>query len=163
MIFCFFPVGTLLNPLLEYSFYLIIHGSEVPPNYSYRSSHWRCSVKKGVLKNVKFTGKHLFSFLIKLQAEALWQRCFPVNLAKLLTTHFLQNAPGRLLLFLQMTFQHISLIFGNFWYLSVVVDKKTLVKDMMNWDFVSVVSSESCSCFLSSQRFAFNTWPIMLL
>ena len=26
----------------------------------YRSSHWRCSVKKSVLKNfVKFTGKHL--------------------------------------------------------------------------------------------------------
>ena len=26
-----------------------------------RSSHWRCSVKKGVLKNLaNFTGKHLF-------------------------------------------------------------------------------------------------------
>ena len=35
-----------------------------------RSSHWRCSVKKGVLKNLaNFTGKHLCCslFLITLQ------------------------------------------------------------------------------------------------
>ena len=40
---------------------------------SFRSSHWRCSVRKGVLKNfAKFTGKicDRASFLIKLQAEA---------------------------------------------------------------------------------------------
>ena len=38
---------------------------------NYRSSHPRCSIGKGVLKNfAKFTGKHLFQslFLIKLQA-----------------------------------------------------------------------------------------------
>ena len=37
----------------------------------FRSSHWRCSIKKGVLTNfVNFTGKHLSwnLFLIKLQA-----------------------------------------------------------------------------------------------
>ena len=39
----------------------------------YRSSHRRCFVKIGVLRNfAKFTGKHLFggSFLIKLQPGA---------------------------------------------------------------------------------------------
>ena len=39
---------------------------------SVRSSHWRCSVKKGVPKNfVNFTGNHLCwsLFLIKLQAS----------------------------------------------------------------------------------------------
>ena len=39
-----------------------------------RSSHWRCSVKKGVLKNFEsFTGKHLrwSLFLTKLQASSL--------------------------------------------------------------------------------------------
>ena len=39
---------------------------------SFRSSHQRCSVKKGVLRNfAKFTGKHLghVSFLMKPQAE----------------------------------------------------------------------------------------------
>ena len=36
----------------------------------HRSSHWRCSVKKGVLKNfTNFIGKHLWSlFLVMLQA-----------------------------------------------------------------------------------------------
>ena len=36
----------------------------------HRSSHWRCSVKKGVLKNfTNFIGKHLWSqFLVLLQA-----------------------------------------------------------------------------------------------
>ena len=32
-----------------------------PVLYTVRSSHWRCSIEKGVLKNfAKFTGKHLY-------------------------------------------------------------------------------------------------------
>ena len=57
-----------------------------------RSSHLRCSVRKGVLRNfTKFTGKHLFrvSFLIKLQALD-WSR---VNNTVVLTI---------------LTFQHIQ-------------------------------------------------------
>ena len=53
----------------------------------YRSSHQRCSLKKGVLKNLaNFTGKHLCwsLFLIKLQA---WG------------TPILKNICGRLLLY----------------------------------------------------------------
>ena len=40
---------------------------------SFRSSHWRCSVRKGVLRNfATFTGKQLWQSLLfnKLQAEA---------------------------------------------------------------------------------------------
>ena len=65
-----------------------------------KSSHWRCYVRTGILRNfAKFTGKHLSQglFLIKLQA---WHRCFPVNFAKFLRTPFhritLEDCFGRL-------------------------------------------------------------------
>ena len=62
---------------------------------SKRSSHWRCSVRKGVPRNfAKFTGKHLCEnlFLNKvaglrpatLLKKRLWHRCFPINFAKFL-------------------------------------------------------------------------------
>ena len=74
-----------------------------------RSSHWRCSVRKGVLRNfVQFTRKHLFQSLIfdkvagmrpaTLLKMRLWYRYFPVNFAKFLRAPFLQNTSGRLLL-----------------------------------------------------------------
>ena len=49
----------------------------------FRSSHWRCSVRKGVLgKLTKFTcGK--VSFLIKLQAEATASDLSPPSLVKI--------------------------------------------------------------------------------
>ena len=70
-----------------------------------RSSHRRCSVKKGVLRNfAKFTGKHLcqrlcFNRPATLLKKSLCHRCFPVNFAKLLRIPFLQNTSGRLLLY----------------------------------------------------------------
>ena len=74
-----------------------------------RSTHWRCSVKKGVFRNfAKFTRKHLCwsLFLNKVSGlrpttllkERLWHICFPVNFAKFLGTLCLQNTFGRLLL-----------------------------------------------------------------
>ena len=72
----------------------------------YRSSHQRCSMKKGLLRNfAKFTGKHLYQSLsfnkvagfrrpATLLKERLWHRCFPVNFAKFLRTTFLQNTSG---------------------------------------------------------------------
>ena len=76
-----------------------------------RSTHQRCSIKKGVLRNfAKFTWKYLYQglFLIKTQAlsprpatllkKRLWRKCFPVNFVKFLTTPFLQNTSGWLLL-----------------------------------------------------------------
>ena len=66
----------------------------------FRSSHRRCSTRKGALRNfTKFTGKHLYQSL--LLKKRLWHRCFPVNFAKFLKTLFLQNTSGRLLLYLR--------------------------------------------------------------
>ena len=76
---------------------------------SFRSSHRRCSVKKGVLRNFEiFTGKHLCQSLFfnkvaglrpaTLSKKRLLHRCFPVNFATLLRTLFLQNTSERLLL-----------------------------------------------------------------
>ena len=74
-----------------------------------RSSHQRCSIIKGVLRNfTKFTGKHLrqslfFNKVAGLRPATLfkkspWHRCFPVNLVKFFRTTFLQNTAKRLLL-----------------------------------------------------------------
>ena len=64
-----------------------------------RSSHWRCSVRKVVLRNFsKFTGKKLCQSLFfnkvarlrpaTLLKKRLWHRCVPVNFAKFLRTPF---------------------------------------------------------------------------
>ena len=76
-----------------------------------RSSHWRCSMKKGVPKNsTKFRRKHLrqslfFKKVAGLRSATLlkkkpWHRCFPAKFAKFLRAPFLQNTSGRLLLYL---------------------------------------------------------------
>ena len=66
----------------------------------FRSSHWRCFVKKGVLKSpASFTGKHLrwtlFNKVTDLQAcnfvkKRLEHRCFPVKFATFLRTPILK-------------------------------------------------------------------------
>ena len=88
----------------------------------FRSSHRRCSVKKGVLKKFgNFTGKHLCwsLFLIKLQAQSLvkkrlqhWR--FPVKFAEFLRTSILKNICERLLLFVspQNTIANSSGVFA---------------------------------------------------
>ena len=58
-----------------------------------RSSHQRCSIKKGVIENfAKFTGKHLYQSLFfkkvaghrhaTLLKKRLWHSCFPRNSVK---------------------------------------------------------------------------------
>ena len=82
-----------------------------------RSSHRRCSLRKGVLRNfVKFTGKHLCQSLLFNKVaglrpatslkKKLWHMCFPINFAKFLRTPFLRNTSGRLLVYL--TFHSIQ-------------------------------------------------------
>ena len=74
-----------------------------------RSSHRRCSVRKGVLRNFAlFTGKYQCQRLffnkvaglrpVTLAKKRLWHRCFSANFATFLRTPFLQNTSGRLLL-----------------------------------------------------------------
>ena len=64
-----------------------------------RSSHQRCSARKGLLRNFsKFTGKHLCQVLFynkvgdskpaTLSKMRLWHRCFPMNFAKFIRTPF---------------------------------------------------------------------------
>ena len=76
---------------------------------NFRSIHWRCSVKKGVLKYfAKLTAKRLYqSFFFNkvaglrpapLLKKRIWHRCFPVNFAKFLRIFFVQSTFGRLLL-----------------------------------------------------------------
>ena len=86
-----------------------------------RSSHQRCSVTKGVLRNfTKFSGKHLCQSLFfnkvaglrpaTLFKKRLWYRCFPVNFVKFQRTPFLQNTFGRLLLTNVLAFQYFALV-----------------------------------------------------
>ena len=70
-----------------------------------RSSHQRCSMKKGGLRNfTKFTAKNLCQSLrpATLLNKRLWHRCFTVHFPKFLRTPFIQNTPGRLLLNLSL-------------------------------------------------------------
>ena len=74
-----------------------------------RTSHRKCSLKNGVLKNfAKFAGKDLCQSLFFhkvtgfrpaiLLKRRLWQNCFTVNFANILRTHFLQKTSRRPLL-----------------------------------------------------------------
>ena len=57
-----------------------------------RSSHRRCSIKKGLEISQKLSGKHLCQILFlskvarlrpaTLLQKELWHRCFPINFAK---------------------------------------------------------------------------------
>ena len=67
-------------------------------DWQVRSSHQRCFIKRGVIKNfAKFTGKHLCQSLF-FKKKGFWHRCFPIKFAKFLGTPFLHNTSGRLLL-----------------------------------------------------------------
>ena len=68
-----------------------------------RTSHWRCSMKKGFLQNFeKFTRKQmcwsLFSWPITLFKNRPRHPCFPVNFENLLGIPFFQDISGWLLL-----------------------------------------------------------------
>ena len=64
-----------------------------------RSSHQRCPMRKGVLRNfAKFTRKHLCQNLFLNKVAGL----NPVNFAKFLRKLFLQNTFGRLFLYLKL-------------------------------------------------------------
>ena len=78
-------------------------------NYLY-NSHWRCSIKRAVLKNcARFIVKHVLespfnkvatkvaTFFIK----KMYYRCFPLNIANFLRTFILKNIGERLLFYLE--------------------------------------------------------------
>ena len=86
---------------LTWNIFLILipynsHKKSISKYIHFRSSHQRCSVRKGVLRKfTKFTGKHMCQSLYFNKVAGL---CFPVNFVKFLRTPFLQNTSGRLLL-----------------------------------------------------------------
>ena len=93
-------------------------------NADNRSSHQRCSIKKGVLRNfAKFLRKRLcqslfFNKVAGLRAaillkKRLWHTCFPMNFAKFQTAPFLQNTSWRLLL-MQSNFLSLYSLIKNF-------------------------------------------------
>ena len=64
---------------------------------NFRSSHQRCSLRKGFLeisKNLQENTCARVSFSIKKEKKRPWHRCFPVNFAKFLGTPFLENTSG---------------------------------------------------------------------
>ena len=92
---------------------------------SHRSSHRRCSLRKGVLRNfTKFIGKRLCQSLFfnkvagirptTLLKKRLSHMCFPLNFVKFLRTPFTQNTSGRLLLNL------LKLNIGYFWFVDLL-------------------------------------------
>ena len=101
----------------KYRFRLIFPWILLINNTNLRSSHRRCSVKKGVLRNfAKFTEKHLCQspFFNEVAGRAcdfikkgLWHRCFPVNFAKFLRT------PGWLLLPSEKSWKYSK---GSIWF-----------------------------------------------
>ena len=95
----------------------------------YRSSHQRCSVRKGFVRNfAKVTGKHL--------CQKLRYRCFPVNFAKFLRTPFLQNTSGRLFLQMLLCLVINSVIFMFSTHMSNKTSlSKPLVTEKILWKF----------------------------
>ena len=105
----------------------------------YRSSHKRCSVRTGVLRNfAKFTGKHLcqglfFNKVARLRPTTLLKKrlvhwCFPGNFVKFLRTPFLHSTSGRLLL-------PIGLWFGDTKKVELQLSK-VLLESFWSWGFL---------------------------
>ena len=101
----------MINSLQNLSFFCFLklltcnHYRMETRNAKARSSHRRCSLKEGILRNfTKFAGKHLCQSLLfnkvaglrpaALLKKRLWHRCFPVNFVKFLRTPFFQNTSG---------------------------------------------------------------------
>ena len=72
---------------------------------TFRSSHRRCSIKNGVLKNFTiFTGKHLCWRLrpVTLLKKRRQNICFPVNITIILRTPILKNICEQLFLYFRI-------------------------------------------------------------
>ena len=90
----------------------------------HKSSHQRCSIEKGVLKN--FTGKHLCQSIFfnkvtglrsaTLLIRRLWHRYFPMNFVKFLRTRFLQNISERLLLQIKNSIKNFMVVMPSSFY-----------------------------------------------
>ena len=112
----------------------------------YRNSQRRCSVKKGVVRNlIKFTGKHLCQSLFFITATSLkkrpWHRCFSVNFVKFLRTPVLRNTSGRLLLHVTC-FAKFSLLLLKSCNIKVIITFRFIIKKLahIKWDVIILSS-----------------------
>ena len=114
----------MLNILTEY-----IQIWSLPDTF--RSSHQRCFIKKGPLKNFAKYKSQAATLLNK----KLWRSCFPVNFAKLLRTSFLRNTEWLLLNILNLSILESELLnsiiilksWTNFIKFSVLSSHRNLV------------------------------------
>ena len=104
----------------------------------FRSSHPRCSVRKGVLRNLaKFPGKDLCQSLsfnkvsrlrpATLSKKRLWHRRFSMNFSKFLGTPFLQNTSRQLILMVQKFMNQFCFTTFSFNYFKSSADSFFLV------------------------------------
>ena len=100
-------------------------------NSNFKSSHQRCSMKKDV---------HRPQSCNFIQKEALAQS-FPVNFAKFVRTHFLQNTSGRLLLkFLKLLLKDLRLQFKTSIY-NYTLRKSVQIRSFF-WSVFSCIQSK---------------------
>ena len=107
----------------------------------YRSSHQRCSIKKGVLKIfAKFTGKHLCQSLFfkkvaglrsaTLSKKRLWHKRFPMNFVRFSRTTFFKEH------FRWLFLKHLCQCFQNTYLLQKLLRDTEFFKHFLNTMFV---------------------------
>ena len=101
-----------------------------------RSSHQRCSVRKGVFGNLaKFIWKHLCNSLFFNKVSGLRHKYFSVNFEKFLRVSYLQNTSGRLFL------DRIKCSWQNLLCMCLTAKSKNMVIKYMGIKFFSFSSS----------------------
>ena len=113
-----------------------------------RSSHQRCSVRKGALRSfAKLTGKHLSQslFLIKLQAllfikKETMAQVFSCKFCEISKDTFLHNTSGRLLLICErQLFQKGSELYSAPWHLKYT-KKNNYYLYQTNYPFIEILT-----------------------
>ena len=129
-------------------------------SFSFRSSHQRYSVKKGVFRTLRtlfsqntsgrlllFLAIRMTSYYVKVTwwchtfycgiTEKLWHRCFPVDFAKYLRTPFLQNTSRRVLLETKECLfkKLVSPFRGELWHVCHVGKQKA----SQTWELTDIV------------------------
>ena len=143
-----------------------------------RSSHRRCSVRKGVLRNfAKFTVKHLcqslfFNKVVGLRRKTLlkkrlWHRYFPVNFETFLRTLFLQNTSRQVLLHtyslihFNINFKDVSLV------ITVIIYHSPVWILHQKWTFLFPIWKHPQTVFVTlpihTDCSNFSTWDMMIL
>ena len=128
----------------------------------YRSSHWRCSVRKGVLRNfAKFTGKHLCQSLLFnnvpgpcnfIKKETLAQ-VFSCEFCEISKNTFFTEHIWQLLLFLSLSVVPLLVLFNFYYRAKWVLYLQALVAFIY---FILMIFVKKLKCFLS---FFYNLLP----